>query len=333
MSQRMESYIKNMFALIYRDYPKLNLYAYDVVNEASSESGGPRTAGSDASNGQSMWVQVYGDNSFVREAFVHARKYAKPETKLFYNDYNEYIQAKRDYIANSIVKPLFQDGLLDGVGMQSHLDVRGGNDAYPSATLYGQALTIYKNISPNLIIQVTELDATVDNSNFTAQATYYRDIMNAILDKGGSSVNAVVVWGIQDTQSWRSSRNPLLFNSNGQKKAAYESVAALIPQSQWGDGNNPSCCTGGTTSTLVGQTAIRSNTPLMAVKGRTLSVNSNLDSRVGIRMVDMRGKTVAKFNAQGGSSLSLKNIPAGSYIVEAKRLTDGAKTTSAVVLR
>nr|AGS52794.1 endo-1,4-beta-xylanase A precursor [uncultured bacterium contig00184] len=225
MSQRMESYIKNILALIYKDYPNLDIYAYDVVNEAASESGGPRTAGSDAGNGQSMWVQVYGDNSFVREAFVHARKYAKPGTKLYYNDYNEYIQAKRDYIANSIVKPLFQEGLLDGMGMQSHLDARGGNDAYPSASLYGQAITMYKNIGVD--IHITELDATVNNSNFTAQATYYKSIMNEILTKGGSAIKAVVVWGIQDDQSWRKDRNPLLFNSSGAKKAAYTEVFNL----------------------------------------------------------------------------------------------------------
>jgi GH35 family endo-1,4-beta-xylanase len=232
MNQRMESYIKNMFALIAKDYPKLNLYAYDVVNEASSESGGPRTAGSDAGNGQSMWVQVYGDNSFVEEAFKHARKYAPSTTKLYYNDYNEYISAKRNYIANSIVKPLYEKGLLDGMGMQSHLDVRGGNDAYPSASDYGAAITMYKNIGVE--IQVTELDATVNNSNFTAQATYYKNIMNEILNKGGSAVKAVVVWGIQDDQSWRKDRNPLLFNSSAAKKAAYNELANLIPESEWG---------------------------------------------------------------------------------------------------
>nr|AGS52799.1 endo-1,4-beta-xylanase A precursor [uncultured bacterium contig00195] len=225
MSQRMESYIKNILALIYKDYPNLDLYAYDVVNEAASESGGPRTAGSDAGNGQSMWVQVYGDNSFVEEAFRYARQYAKPSTKLYYNDYNEYIQAKRDYIANSIVRPLFEKGLLDGMGMQSHLDVRGGNDAYPSATLYGQAITTYKNIGVD--IHITELDATVNNSNFTAQATYYKNIMNEILTKGGSAVKAVVVWGLQDNQSWRSDRNPLLWDGSGNKKSAYTEVYNL----------------------------------------------------------------------------------------------------------
>lgn len=240
MDKRMESYIKNMFALIKKDFPTLNLYAYDVVNEAASESGSPRTGGSDVKSGQSMWVQVYKDNSFIEKAFTYARKYAPATTKLFYNDYNEYIQAKRDYIANSIVKPLKQKGLLDGVGMQSHLDVRTGNDAYPSATLYGQAVTIYKNL--NVEIHVTELDATVkdgNNSYLPAQATYYKNIMNEILTKGGSAVTAVVVWGIQDDQSWRKPNLPLLFDASANKKAAYTELVKLIPQSNWGDGNNP----------------------------------------------------------------------------------------------
>ena len=239
MDKRMESYIKNMFALIKSSYPNLNLYAYDVVNEAASESGGPRAAGS--GNGQSMWVQVYKDNSFIEKAFTFARKYAPATTKLFYNDYNEYIQAKRDYIANSIVKPLKQKGLLDGMGMQSHLDVRTGTP-YPSAADYGAAITIYKNLGVE--IHVSELDATVENGNesyFTAQATYYKDIMNQILTKGGSAVTAVVVWGIQDNQSWRSSRKPLLFNASGAKKAAYNELVKLIPESDWGKpGSNSS---------------------------------------------------------------------------------------------
>jgi hypothetical protein len=86
---------------------------------------------------------------------------------------------------------------------------------------------------------------------------------------------------------------------------------------------------GGTTSAPIAKNTLGGYAPLMTVKGRTLSVNSN----VRIRIVDMRGKTMAKFNIQGGSNLSLKNIPAGSYIIEAKRLTDGIKMTSAVVLK
>ncbi|MCL2183068.1 MAG: endo-1,4-beta-xylanase [Chitinispirillia bacterium] len=236
MDQRMDSYIKNMFAAIAAQYPTLKLYAYDVVNEAMSESGGPRTAGSDASNGQSMWVQVYGGNSFVKKAFESARKYAPAGCKLYYNDYNEYITAKRDGIISTIVRPLYNDGLLDAMGMQSHLDVRAGNDAYPSASSYGQAIDLYAAIGVE--VQVTELDATVNNQNFTAQATYYKDIVNAILTRGGTNkVTGMTIWGTMDNMSWRKDRHPLLFNENGTKKLAYDAIAALVPQSEWGDGS------------------------------------------------------------------------------------------------
>jgi len=235
MDQRMESYIKNMFELLKTSYPKLNLYAYDVVNEAASENGSWRQAGSDASSGQSMWVQVYGNNSFIEKAFTYARKYAPATTKLFYNDYNEYISAKMNYIANSIVKPLKEKGLIDGMGMQSHLDVRTGSNPYPSASDYGKAITTYKNLGVE--IHVSELDATIDNGNesyFSAQATYYKNIMNEILTKGGSAVTAVVIWGVRDDQSWRKDRKPLVFDASGNKKAAYNELVNLIPQSDWG---------------------------------------------------------------------------------------------------
>jgi len=226
MDQRMESYIKKMFELITTSYPKLNLYAYDVVNEAASDAGAPRQPGN--GSGKSMWVQVYGGNSFVEKAFTYARKYAPKTTKLFYNDYNEYMGAKRDYIANSIVKPLYDKGLLDGMGMQSHLEIRQGTNPFPSVSDYGNAVKKYKDIGVE--IHVTELDAGMDSAyyNEQTQATYYKNIMNEIITKGGSAVTAVVIWGIQDNQSWRKAEKPLLFDASGNKKPAYTSVASLV---------------------------------------------------------------------------------------------------------
>lgn len=98
MDQRLESYIKNMFNAIETQYPSLNLYAYDVVNEAVSDDsnrtanyGGAREAGdNNVTSGTSAWVSVYGDNSFVEKAFTYARKYAPEGCDLYYNDYNEY---------------------------------------------------------------------------------------------------------------------------------------------------------------------------------------------------------------------------------------------------
>ena len=311
MDQRMESYIKNMFELIKTSYPRLNLYAYDVVNEAASESGSPRTAGSDASNGQSMWVQVYKDNSFIEKAFTYARKYAPATTKLFYNDYNEYIQAKRDYIANSIVKPLKQKGLLDGMGMQSHLDVRTGTP-YPSASDYGAAITIYKNLGVE--IHVSELDATVEGGNesyFSAQATYYKDIMNQILTKGGSAVTAVVVWGIQDDQSWRKARKPLLFNASGAKKAAYNELVKLIPESDWGK-------TGSSSSSAVVSSSSKASSSSASVTSSSSTASSSSvassSSRATSSSSAQSSSSVASSSSRAVSSSS--SIPSSSSFAE-----------------
>jgi len=75
--------------------------------------------------------------------------------------------------------------------------------------------------------------------------------------------------------------------------------------------------------------------PTVTVRGRTLNVNagSGVDSKVSIRLVNMMGKTVANFNASGNAKLSLKKIPAGAYIIEARRVRDGYRTTSSVMLR
>jgi len=229
MDKRMESYIKNMFAVIKDNYPNLNLYAYDVVNEAASDAGKPRTPGTNAGDGQSMWVQVYGGNSFVEKAFTYARKYAPAATKLFYNDYNEYMGAKMNYIADSIVKPLYNKKLLDGMGMQSHLDLRQGGNPFPTVSDYGNAVKKYKDIGVE--VHVTELDVCMDTGYYNAQtqATYYKNIMNEILAKGGSAVTAVVVWGIQDDQSWRKAKKPLLFDASGNKKPAYNAIAEIAP--------------------------------------------------------------------------------------------------------
>ncbi len=228
MNQRMESYIKNMFAAIKQQYPGLNLYAYDVVNEAFENDGGSLRPAS-----QSKWTQIYGNDEFIQKAFEYARLYAPANTKLFYNDYNEYTPAKRDAIYNLALKIKAQ-GNIDGIGMQSHLDL-DQNYRYPSPDLYGQAVA--KFASTGLEVQVTELDIT-NNNNPDGLATRYQEIMQKILAYK-DNVTAVVVWGIQDNQSWRSSGTPLLWNGQGQKKAAYNSVASLIPESEWGDGDNP----------------------------------------------------------------------------------------------
>ncbi|MBS6445223.1 MAG: endo-1,4-beta-xylanase [Ruminococcus sp.] len=229
MNKRMESYIKNMFEAIKTQYPTLNLYAYDVANECINDGavyGTPstycRTAGENINNGHSPWVQVYGDNSFVEQAFTYARKYAPDGCKLFYNDYNEYMGDKMLAIKD-MVQDLYDKGLLDGIGMQSHLGM-----SFPSVEGYKNALDLYNTIGCE--IQVTELDIASEG-NTVAHTEKYKQIMQAIIDtdKNGNHVSAVCVWGTTDNYSWRKneSDNILLFDNNYQPKDVYNEIYKL----------------------------------------------------------------------------------------------------------
>jgi hypothetical protein len=243
MNQRMESFINNMFSTISSQYPSLNIYAYDVVNEAMADGnsssnwkGSNRQGGlGSGSNGQSAWVSVYGDNGFIQAAFSYAKaardKYL-PNMKLFYNDYNEYIGGKRAAIA-AMAKEMKAYG-LDGIGMQSHLA-----DQYPSFQEYSSTLDDFLSIAE---VQITELDIT--GSNTSGINNYYKQIFQKAVDvrQSGANFTALVVWGTTNGSSWRASQGSqlLLFNDQGQGNGNFSAVSgtSIVPQSEWGDGDS-----------------------------------------------------------------------------------------------
>ncbi len=246
MNARLESYIKNMFAAIETQYPELNLYAYDVVNEAVSDDsnrtanyGGAREAGdNNVTNGTSAWVSVYGDNSFVEKAFEIADKYAPESCGLFYNDYNEYWDHKRDCIYN-MCKSLYEKGYLDGIGMQSHINAN--YDGFSGVTSYTTALQKYASIGCE--VQITELDITCENGTYTLdqQAEKYKAIFQAAIDINTGDypgrVTAVCIWGPNDANTWIKTENtPLLYDTNHQPKTAYTTLMDMIPESEWVEG-------------------------------------------------------------------------------------------------
>ena len=71
--------------------------------------------------------------------------------------------------------------------------------------------------------------------------------------------------------------------------------------------------------------------PTVTVRGRTLNVHAPAGSEVTVRVIDMRGKTAAKFSVAGESRLSLDRIPAGAYIIEAHRMNGGVSREVAVL--
>ncbi len=211
MLARMESYIQQVITYCETNYPGL-IYAWDVVNEAFEDNGGGMR--------DCPWYRIIGED-YIKQAFVCARKYAPEGVKLFYNDFNSYIPAKETNIY-MMARSLKEEGVIDGIGMQSHLDV-----GYPTASQYLKTLEKFSNLG--LEVQITELDITTDKSTdgFERQSQMYYDIFKGFVTKdlaGMVNVTSVTVWGVNDGRSWRASQYPLLFDDDLKPKAAYFSM-------------------------------------------------------------------------------------------------------------
>ena len=194
MKKRMESYIKQVLSYCKENYPGV-VYAWDVVNEAVGDDGNYRT--------ESMWYETYGDFSYITDAFTFARKYAEEGTKLFLNDYNEYMAQKRDLLYAKVVE-LHDAGILDGVGMQSHWDMD-----FPSVDLFETALEKYASID-GIEIQLTEIDMHNNDDSeegLKKQAERYKeffDVITKMKREGTANITSVTFWGLKDGESWLS---------------------------------------------------------------------------------------------------------------------------------
>ena len=227
MKKRMENYIKSYFETLTKLYPNIDFYACDVVNEAWQNDGTPRKAGHCGQSNNyeaSDWVAVFGDNSFIDYAFEYARKYAPKGCKLYYNDFNEYMDKKKAICA--MAERLKKAGTIDGIGMQSHLDARESlQAAFPSLSMYESAIKDYTSLG--LDVQITELDATVQDRSgdkyFDVQAQYYKGLFD-LYEKYSDKISAVIFWGVTDTKSWRASQNPLIFDGDFKAKPAFKSI-------------------------------------------------------------------------------------------------------------
>lgn len=220
MLARLENYIKAVMNELATQWPDVEFYCWDVVNETFRDDGNYRTAGStkDDSN-YSPWIQTIGED-FVTYAFTYARQYAPAGCKLFYNDFNEYAPAKRDGIIK-MVEGLADKGLIDGVGMQSHLQM-----SYPTVSVYEETIRAYNELG--LEIQITELDVNVKDNGNAAQlelAERYRSLMECIVNckNDGCNITAVVFWGITDSTSWIGGY-PLLFDDDYRAKPSFYAV-------------------------------------------------------------------------------------------------------------
>jgi endo-1,4-beta-xylanase len=172
---------------------------WDVVNEAFNEDGSRRQSNLQGTGND--WIEV---------AFRTARA-ADPSVKLCYNDYNieNWSYAKTQGVYRMIQDFKSRGVPIDCVGLQTHFT--GGS------SLPGNFQTTLSSFAAlGVDVALTEVDVT--NSSTSQYAGLTQACMNVPRCVG------ITVWGVRDSDSWRSGESPLLFDGGGNKKAAYTSV-------------------------------------------------------------------------------------------------------------
>ncbi|SHI58493.1 endo-1,4-beta-xylanase [Streptomyces sp. 3214.6] len=174
---------------------------WDVVNEAFADGSSGARRDSNLQRTGNDWIEV---------AFRTARA-ADPAAKLCYNDYNveNWTWAKTQAMY-SMVRDFKQRGVpIDCVGFQSHF-----NSGSPYNSNFRTTLQNFAALGVD--VAITELDIQ------GASGTTYANVTNDCL--AVSRCLGITVWGVRDSDSWRSQDTPLLFNGNGSKKPAYTAV-------------------------------------------------------------------------------------------------------------
>ncbi|MCU7827164.1 endo-1,4-beta-xylanase [Kitasatospora sp. DSM 101779] len=266
---------------------KGKIYAWDVVNEAFADGGSGQ-------HRPSVFQNLLG-NGFIEEAFRTARN-TDASAKLCYNDYNieNWTDAKTQGVYR-MVKDFKSRGVpIDCVGLQSHFGAGG-----PPA---GFRTTLSNFAALGVDVQITELDIA------QAAPAAYSAAVQACLDV--ARCTGITVWGIRDSDSWRTGENPLLFDNNGNKKPAYNAALTTL------DGGSS---TGGIVSG-----AVYSLTDVAA--GRVLDEPAGQNGNgTALQVWDASGATNQQWRAGQNSdgSYTLTNIASGRVLDE-----PGGKTTN-----
>lgn len=237
MTARQEWYIKTVLEYVKNWEDKNNkgkrlITTWDVVNEACADN----ATETNYLRTDSNWFKIYGDNTFIVNAFRYANKYAPADVKLSYNDYNCYQPAKTRAICKVIdAIRAAPDARVDVVGMQSHVSidypaVSGGSGSYEAA--------VKTFLAKNIDVQVTELDIANGSRKYSPiqlkskYKEYFKLFKKYHKTADTYGINGVTIWGLTDAGTWLDDQPqykghkqyPLLFDKDFNCKPAFYGV-------------------------------------------------------------------------------------------------------------
>lgn len=283
------------------------LAAWDVVNEAFNDDGTMR---------QSFWLQKLG-TTYIADAFRAARA-ADPNVKLYYNDFNiEGLGAKSNAVF-TLAQSLRAQGLLDGVGFQTHLAVQ-----FPFPNQLQQNLQRFADLG--LDVAITELDVRMqlppDTNKVATQNTYYRNVVNACL--AVTRCVGITEWGFTDKYSWIPGVFPgegsaHLADENLNLKQAYNTVRDAL-------GGAP---TDTTPPTQPGTPTVSNVTSSSAGLAWTASTDSGGSGLAGYNIYRRQGTTDTLLTTSSTNSASLNGLAPSTQYVVIVRARDGAGNLS-----
>ena len=192
---------------------------WTVVNESFETKNNP-------------WYWAFGDG-YIEKAFELARN-ADSKAILIYNDYDIEISATKREQVYKLVSGLADKNLIDGVGMQMHLDGRKP----PNKEQVVESMKRFEDLG--ISIYITEFDVDMTNVQGTneeklvEQATIYKDMLSACLES--NIFKSFTTFGFSDSVSMYGDNNskealaamPLPFDSDFYPKISYYTMLQAV---------------------------------------------------------------------------------------------------------
>lgn len=236
LKKRMKEHITTVVSR-YKD----QIIGWDVVNEAIEDDGSWRN---------SPLYQILGEE-FIALAFQYAHE-ADPDAELYYNDYNMFMEGKRNTVVKMINDFKARGIKIDAVGMQAHI----GMD-YPEISEFEKSIQAFSDAGVKVMITELDLSAlpTFKRTANVGDAMSFREMMEKglpehlnpykdgipdsasvawnsrmmdffnLFDKYSDAITRVTAWGVNDAQSWKNgfpipgrTDYPLLFDRQYQPK-------------------------------------------------------------------------------------------------------------------